>query len=80
MILVSTLRNAKENGTDIEIKMIIDFAKIALNLKLKNKKVLRKTLILISCLIAKDIVNKKVYRFKRLITVQLDIAKDAMTI
>ena len=60
MILVSTLKNVKENGTDTEIKMIMDFAKIALNLKLKNKKVLRKTLILISCLIAKELVNTKV--------------------
>ena len=59
MILVSTLRNAKENGTDIEIKMIMDFAKFALKLKLKSKKVLRKILILISCLIAKESANKK---------------------
>ena len=60
--------------------MIMDFAKVALNLKLKNIKALRKTLILISCLIAKEPVNKKIYKFKRLSTVQLDIAKDAMTI
>ena len=78
--LVLTLRNAKENGLDTNIRMIMDFAKVVLNLKLKKKKALRKTLILISCLIAKDSVNKKVYIFKRLITVQLDIAKDAMTI
>ena len=60
--------------------MTMDFEKVALNLKLKNKKALRKTLILISCLIAKEPVNKKVCRFKRLSTVQLDIANDAMTI
>ena len=52
----------------------------AIKNKNKKKKALRKTLILISCLIVKEPVNKKVYRFKRLSTVQLDIAKDAMMI
>jgi len=37
-------------------------------------------IIFISCLIAKELANKKVLRFKRLITVKLDIVKDAMTV
>ena len=40
----------------------------------------RKILTLNKCLIAKELANKKVYKFKRLSTVQLDIAKDAMTV
>ena len=52
----------------------------AIKKKNKKKKAFIKTLILISCLIAKEPVNKKVCRFKRLSTVQLDIAKDAMTV
>jgi len=58
----------------------MDFAKVVLNLKLKNQKEFLKILILIKYLIAKEPVNKKVCRFKRLSTVQLDIAKDAMTV
>jgi hypothetical protein len=78
--LAITLKNAKENRLNTNIRMITDFAKVVLNLKLKNQKEFRKILILIKYLIAKEPVNKKVYRFKRLSTVQLDIVKDAMTI
>ena len=68
--LAITLRNAKENGLNTNIRMIMDFAKVVLNLKLKNQKVFRKILILIKYLIAKEPVNKKVCKFKRLSTVQ----------
>ena len=68
--LAITLRNAKENGLNTNIRMITDFAKVVLNLKLKNQKEFRKILILIKYLIAKEPVNKKVCKFKRLSTVQ----------
>ena len=41
MILVSTLRNAKENGTDTDIKMIMVIANLALKLKMKSLKKLK---------------------------------------
>ena len=76
--LVLTLRTAKENGLNTNIKMIMDFAKFVLKMKKCQESV--KTVMEIYYLIAKEPVNKKVCRFKRLSTVQLDIVKDAMTI
>jgi hypothetical protein len=55
--LVITLRSAKENGLNTNIRMIMDFAKVVLNLKLKKKKEFRKMIILISCLIVKEFAN-----------------------
>jgi biotin synthase-related radical SAM superfamily protein len=60
--------------------MTKDFVKLALKMKKIKIKEFRKMIIFISCLIAKELANKKVYRFKRLSTVHLDIAKDAMTV
>ena len=62
--------NATVYGINIELKMIKDFVKLALKMKKIKFKAFIKTLILISCLIAKEPVNKKVCRFKRLSTVQ----------
>jgi hypothetical protein len=44
----------------------MDIAKPASKKKMKKISVLRKILILISCLIAKELANKKIYKFKRL--------------
>ena len=57
MILALTLKNAKANGTDIEIKMIMDIANLVLKLKLKNRKTLRKIPILIYCSIVEELAN-----------------------
>ncbi len=43
-----------------------------------NNQELRKTFILISYLIAKELANKKIYKFKRLIIAKLDIVKSAL--
>ncbi len=43
---------AKENGTDIDIRMIMDIVEHASKKKMKYRKGLRKILILISCSIA----------------------------
>ena len=59
LIFASTLRNAKENGTDTDIKMIMVIVNIALKLKLKNQKRLRKIHTLIYCSTAKELVNQK---------------------
>ena len=58
--LVLILRNAKENGLNTNLRMIMDFAKLALKKNSKKQKEFRKILILISCLIAKELVNTKV--------------------
>ena len=58
----------------------MDIAKLALKTKLIKKKELKKTLTLTSNLTAKEFANKKIYRFKRLITLKLDIVKDALII
>ena len=55
--LAITLRSAKENGLNTNTRMIMDFAKVVLNLNLKNKKEFRKMIILISCLIVKEFAN-----------------------
>ena len=72
------MRNAKINGSDTKISRIMAIVKLALKLKLKNQKRLRKILILINCSTAKELAYKKIYRFKRLITVKLDIVKSVM--
>ena len=51
---------AKASGTNIEQRKMMDFAKLALKLKMKNKKGLKKILILINCSIIKELVNKKI--------------------
>ena len=54
--------NAKVDGENVMLKKMIfqDFVRLALK-KIKKKILeLRKTLILINCLIAKDLVNKKI--------------------
>ncbi len=66
---VLIMSNAKVNGINTDTNRIMDFAEFALKKKLKKRKESRKILILISCLIVKEVVNKKIYRFKRLITV-----------
>ena len=58
--LALILRNAKENGLNTNLRMIMDFAKLALKKNLKKQKEFRKILILISCLIAKELANIKV--------------------
>ena len=66
------------NGTDTKIKMIMAIAKLALKMKSIVNKVLKKILISICYLTVKELANKKVYKFKRLITVKLDIAKSVL--
>ncbi len=60
MIIVSTFRDAKASGTNIKLKRIMVCAKLALKKNQKNKKELRKILTLNMCLIAKELVNKKI--------------------
>ncbi len=60
MINASIQSYAMENGLNINIKKIMDFAKLALKKILNNSKELRKILILISCSIAQELVNKKI--------------------
>ncbi len=60
MINASIHSYAMENGLNINIKKIMDFAELALKKILNNSKELRKILILISCLIAKELANKKI--------------------
>ena len=74
------MKNAKANGTDIEIRMIMDIAKLASKILMIKKKELKKTLTITRYLTVKELANKKIYKFKRLITVKLDIVKDAMMI
>ena len=71
-------RYAKENGLNINLRMTMDFAKFVLKIKMKKCQESVKTVMEIQYSIAKEPANKKVYRFKRLSTVQLDIVKDAM--
>ena len=66
------------NGINTEQNKTMDIAKNALKKKMKNDQESKKILILISCLIVKELADKKVYRFKSLSIVQLDIVKDAM--
>ena len=54
------MRNAKVNGSDTKINMIMAIANLVLKLKLKNQKTLRKIPILINCSIVKELVNKKI--------------------
>ena len=60
MINASIHSYAMEDGLNINIKKIMDFAELALKKILNNSKELRKILILISCSIVKEIVNKKI--------------------
>jgi hypothetical protein len=59
MILASTIRNAKAHGTDIEIRKIMDIAKLASRKKMKNSKKLKKMIIEITYIIAKLLVVQK---------------------
>ena len=54
--------NVLVNGVNTELikKIFQNFAKLAVKKKKKNKKALRKILILINILIAKDLANKKI--------------------
>ena len=58
----------------------MDIAKPASKMKMIKKKELKKTLTITGYLTAKELANKKICEFKRLITVKLDIVKDAMMI
>ena len=53
------MRNAKVNGSDIKISMIMATVNLVLKLKLKNQKRLKKILILINCSTVKELVNQK---------------------
>ena len=53
------MKNVKVNGSDTKTSRIMDIVKLALKLKLKNQKRLKKILILINCLTVKDLANKK---------------------
>ena len=55
-----TLWNAKADGTDIEIRMIMDIAKLASKMKMIKKKELKKTLTLTSYSTVKEVANKKI--------------------
>ena len=73
-------RNVLAYGINTELKMTMDFAELALKMKIIKKKELKKTLTITSYLIVKELANKKIFRFKRLNIAQLDIVKDAMMI
>ena len=62
---------AKANGESAMLNQMIfqAFAKLAAKKKRKNNKVKRKTINFINYLIVKVLANKKIYKFKRLITV-----------
>ncbi len=66
------------NGINTELKKTMDIAKLASKLKSFNNQELRRTLILISYLIVKELANKKIYRFKKLIIAKLDIVKSVL--
>ena len=57
------------NGFITKLNKMLDIAKVALKIRNWNLKQKRKMTIFISCLIAKELANKKIYKFKRLITV-----------
>ena len=73
-------RNVQAYGINTELKTTMDFAKLALKMKIIKKKELKKTLTITSYLIVNELANKKIFRFKRLNIAQLDIVKDAMMI
>jgi hypothetical protein len=50
-------RNVQAYGINTELKMTKDFVKLALKMKKIKNKEFRKILILISCLIAKELAN-----------------------
>ena len=77
-LILSMESYVMENGFITKLNKIKDIAKIALKMKNWKHKQRRKIIIFISCLIVKELVNKKVYKFKTLITVKLDIVKDVM--
>jgi len=60
LINASTFRNAKANGTDIEIRLIMDIAKLALKPKINRINKLKWTKTEIILMIAKLKVVKKV--------------------
>jgi len=74
--------NVNVNGANTEMmkRVFQSFVKLAVKKKKKNLKVSQKTQIIKSYSTVKEIANKKACRFKILITVKLDIAKDAMII
>ena len=53
-------RSVMVNGINTELKMTMDFAKLASKLKKIKNKEFRKTLTLISCSNVKDHVKKKI--------------------
>ena len=55
-----TFWNVRANGTDIEIRMIMDIVKLALKTKMIKKKELKKTIIITSYLTVKEAANKKI--------------------
>ena len=80
VILASIMRHVKENGLNTNQRKMMDFAKLVSKMKKKNNQGLRKILILICYLIAKELANKKIYKFKRLTIVKLDIVKSVLII
>ena len=66
------------DGICTEQNKTMDIVKHASKKKMKKDMESRKILILISCLIVKELANKKAYKFKRLITVKQDIAKSVL--
>jgi hypothetical protein len=71
-------KNALANGFITRLNKTMDIVKHASKKKMKKDMESRKILILISCLIVKELANKKAYKFKRLITVKQDIAKSVL--
>ena len=78
MSIASIFKIAKENGLNTKQKMIMAFAKLVLKMRNFKIKIWREMTFTISCLIAKELVYKKTYNFKTLITVKQDIVKDVM--
>ena len=60
MSIVLTTKSVKESGSNTNQKKTTAIAKLALKKSLNNKKELRKILILISYLIAKEPANQKI--------------------
>ena len=59
LIIASTMRNAKVNGSDIKISRTMATVNLVLKLKLKNQKRSKKILISNNCSIVKELVNQK---------------------
>ena len=80
VLILQMENNVMVNGISTEQNQIMDIANHASKKKISQNQELRKILILISYLIVKELANRKVCKFKRLITVKLDIVKDVMMI